>query len=267
MDNLFEIRPGRRIYRIIDESTVHDPTIFLIHGFAGSGEQWRNLVPFLKNRYRLVIPDLLGHGLSEKPRPTKDNPYTFTEYSQDLQSLFEKHASPHNIIIGHSYGGALAANLAAYNQTAVNKLILIAPMSCKPVMTVPPIFRLPAWLLELLRPYLEKNFRETAFVATDSPALLSEEDRAGKKNAFYVLKALLQGTKDIPWLDVTKIHIPTLVICGEHDGIMSMEKIRSFYGALPDVQFETLTNAAHMLMLEQPEKVDALIEKFLNKYK
>jgi pimeloyl-ACP methyl ester carboxylesterase len=155
--------------------------------------------------------------------------------------------------------------LAAHNQTAVNKLILIAPMSCKPVMTILPLFRLPAWVLELLRPYLEKNFREAAFVSTDSRALLSEEERAGKKNAFYVLKAMVQGTKDIPLLDVTQIHIPTLVICGEHDGIISMDKIRSFYGPLPSVQFETLTNAAHMLMLEQPEKVDALIEKFLKK--
>jgi pimeloyl-ACP methyl ester carboxylesterase len=265
MNNLFEIRPGRRIHRIIDESTLSDPTIFLIHGMGGRAEQWRDLVPFLKNRYRLVIPDLLGHGLSEKPRPAKDTPYAFSEYSQDLQSLFEKHASSHNIIIGHSYGGALAANLAAHNQTAVNKLILIAPMSCKPVMTILPLFRLPAWVLELLRPYLEKNFREAAFVSTDSRALLSEEERAGKKNAFYVLKAMVQGTKDIPLLDVTQIHIPTLVICGEHDGIISMDKIRSFYGPLPSVQFETLTNAAHMLMLEQPEKVDALIEKFLKK--
>jgi pimeloyl-ACP methyl ester carboxylesterase len=264
MDNLLEIRPGRRINLFIHENTTDKPTLFCIHGLGGRGAQWREQIPLLKDRYRLIIPDLLGHGQSEKPHLDDGNPYTFLEFSEDLQALFTDYAGTQNIIMGHSYGGALAANLAWCNQTRIHNLILLAPMSCRPISSIPMVYHLPVWALELLRPMLEKNFREAAFVNTDSPQLVSAEDLAGKNNSLYVIKSILLGMKDAQLLDVTTLEIPTLVIAGENDRVIPVKSMQDFYGKIPHVQFEILANAAHMIMLEQPQKVGALIESFLN---
>jgi pimeloyl-ACP methyl ester carboxylesterase len=263
MDKLIEIRPGRRIRLLIHENLPGAPTIFCIQGLGGRGDQWREQIPLLQNQYRLVIPDLLGHGQSEKPHSSDSNPYTFAEYSLDLQSLFENYAGEKNIVMGHSYGGALAANLTMQNQVRINKLILISPMSCRPRTSIPMMYHLPVWLLELLRPLLEKNFREAAFVSTDKPALLTAEDQAGKKNSLYVIKSMLQGMKTIPNLDVTKLETATLIIGGENDGVIPVANFINFYEKLPRVQFDILPNAAHMVMLEQPQKVGMLIENFI----
>src|SRR5690348_2760615 len=109
MDNLTEIRPGRFISITTHQNHGSDATIFLFHGLGGNKNQWREQVNVLKENYSLIIPDLLGHGTSTKPKPTHHyNPYTFTELEADLEAIFQKYATRNNIVIGHSYGGALS---------------------------------------------------------------------------------------------------------------------------------------------------------------
>src|SRR5690242_21838589 len=104
MDNKIEIRAGRIINVFTHEKPNSDTNLFLIHGLGGRGEQWREQIKVLKNHYSLIVPDLLGHGNSEKPKPESNNPYSFPELTQDLQALFNRYSTKNNIVIGHSYG-------------------------------------------------------------------------------------------------------------------------------------------------------------------
>src|SRR5476649_1149012 len=106
MRTMLEIRPGRRIKVSVYQNERSRPTLFMIHGLGGRGYQWREQVQYLQNKYTLIVPDLLGHGESEKPLPGKDNPYSFGAISKDIQLLFDRFAGEKNFVLGHSYGGA-----------------------------------------------------------------------------------------------------------------------------------------------------------------
>jgi pimeloyl-ACP methyl ester carboxylesterase len=262
MDMKVEVRPGRLLNIEIDKNPKSQTTIFLIHGLGGRSKQWREQVKYLRDKYTLIIPDLLGHGASAKPQPDKNNPYDFVELSQDLQIIFDKYADEKNIVMGHSYGGALAAYLTLRNQQKIEKLVLLAPTPCRP--SAPKmIFHLPVFMLEMLRPYFEKNFQKMAYDNNSTRDLLKEEGLAGKNNPLYVIKYMMLGMEKIPDVDIGQLETPTLLIAGETDELVTPERIRNFYGKLPHGEFVQMAKAAHMMMLEKPLEVTQLIADFI----
>lgn len=264
MDTKIEVRPGRLMNLDIRENPTSDTTIFFIHGLGGRGEQWRDQIAYFQGKYSLIIPDLLGHGKSDKPQRGKNNPYDFMEFCRDLQIIFDQYRSEKNVVIGHSYGGALAVYLTFYNQKFIQKQILIAPARCKPFTNIPALYYLPASFLELIRPYLENSFRGAAFDPSAKSELLKTEAAAVKYNPLYVIKYMLQGRNSIPKLDLSQLHTPTLILTGVSDKIILPEDIKDFYAKLPNHQFVSLEHTGHLVQLEQPEKVNQLIANFLN---
>lgn len=263
--HIMEIRPDRKLnVYVIDEAGAKKGTIFMIHGAGGRALQWREQIEFFKKDYCLVIPDLLGQGSSEKPKPNaNDSIYSFSEDLNDLKFLFERFAGTKNYMIGHSRGGALAVQLALNYQTRVEKLILIAPIACKSYENLPPSWDLSLNELEKMRSELEKSFVEFSFDHQTDKKLIEIEIAAGKNNPMYVLKPIFLDMKNIPEIDLHKLEIPTLILMGESDQIVPPQKTQAFYKALPHHQFITIEHAAHMLMLEQNKIVNDDILKFL----
>jgi abhydrolase domain-containing protein 8 len=263
MDSRVEIRPGRFLQVTIHKNPASDTTVFLIHGLGGRADQWRDQIRFLKNQYTIVVPDLLGQGKSDAPKSNSTNLYSFTELDQDLQALFIRYAGANNILLGHSYGGALATSVALDHQDKVNKLILISPVPCNPQVVIPFMYKLPTFIMELFRPLLEKKFRELAFSPNADPKLVAFELQEIKKNPMYVIKSLVQGMQKIPKIDLTMLNIPTLIITGEPDGLVSPVSQQEFYKGLPHHQFKIIDHSSHMSLLEKPELVNQYIANFL----
>ena len=95
-----------------------DKTALLVHGLASSSTTWRKLAAYLQGLgYTVIAPDLRGHGFS--PRRSS---YSLEEWSQDILSLGIKP----DLLIGHSAGGLIAANL--YNDLGKPKTVLIDPV-------------------------------------------------------------------------------------------------------------------------------------------
>src|SRR5438093_407040 len=81
------------------------PIVFL-HGITGSRRYWEKRVSYLARRHRLIIPDLLGFGLS--PKPAVD--YTIPCFRQSLRIFLENEGlagRPH-VLVGHSLGALIA---------------------------------------------------------------------------------------------------------------------------------------------------------------
>lgn len=263
MDSFIEIRSNRYIHVDIYPHSTSSQTIFLIHGLGGRSEQWREQIPFLKENHTVVSLDLLGHGKSAKPKTQITKTYSFLAFDQDLQALFNKYAGEKNIIIGHSYGGALATALTLEHQDRINKLILLSPLPCTPIET-PFIYKMPTFFLKMIRPYLEKRFERLAFSTTTNPALLSYERKASKINCMGIIKAMVNGMSRIPNIDVTMITVPTLTIMGERDELIPISAQVNYYQHIPYQEFEMISNASHMVMLEQPQAVNELLAKNLD---
>ena len=99
--------------------------ILLLHGFDSCFLEFRRLVPLLKEKYKLIIPDLFGFGFC--PR-YKENKYGFQYIIEHLNSVLDYLSDEAPIgLIGASMGGALALELARQNPTKINKLMLLSP--------------------------------------------------------------------------------------------------------------------------------------------
>jgi pimeloyl-ACP methyl ester carboxylesterase len=259
-----EIRPGRKMNIALYHPSGNHGTIFFIHGLGGRGEQFRNQLDVFKDKYLLVIPDLLGHGDSDKPKSEVTQTYSFQALEMDLDLIFRQHATENNIIIGHSYGGALATVLALNHQDKVSHLILISPTPCLPHLQIPFIYHLPIFLMEMIRPWLDKQFQKLAFDTKADKALLAEELQAMQKNSMDVIKSVVKGMQNMPAIDIAHLTTPTLIIIGEQDKIIPPAAQENFYQALPHHLFKIIPHAAHLPMLEKAKEVNELMVRFID---
>ena len=129
-------------------------TFVFIHGFGGQAMQWEyQLLKFaLKNR--VIALDMRGHGLSDKPSTGYDMP----RIQQDLETALDllKVSTP-IVLVGHSFGGAIATDFALNHPEQVERLILIATAG---EFKLNPLFKLglnlPTWSLRVIEPFTRK---------------------------------------------------------------------------------------------------------------
>src|SRR5207302_790660 len=99
------------------------PPVLWLHGLGATKVSWLpNLVPFADS-FRLIVPDLPGHGESEKPRTD----YTPRYYARVMRKLLEAVDVEKAAVVGNSMGGRVTLELAARSPDRVQSLALLAP--------------------------------------------------------------------------------------------------------------------------------------------
>ena len=120
------VREGRPTLSYIDAGAAEAPgSMILVHGFAGSAITWSPQVRTLSNDWRILAPDLRGHGQSEAPR----GPYDIQALVEDLEAIVAQVDPPRpRLVVGHSWGGCVAAAFAATasGSEMVDRLALIS---------------------------------------------------------------------------------------------------------------------------------------------
>src|SRR6476646_5161612 len=95
--------------------------LLLIHGMAGSSSTWRAVLPTLSENYRVVAPDLPGHGESGKPR----GDYSLGAFAAWLRDLLNELEIDRVTVIGQSLGGGVAMQFAYQHPDYCDRLVLI----------------------------------------------------------------------------------------------------------------------------------------------
>ena len=113
------IRNVRMAY--IDEGQG-DPIVFL-HGNPTSSYLWRNIFPFVKNSGRIIAPDLIGMGDSDKLIDSGPESYTFVEHASYLYELLERLDLTNTTLVVHDWGSALGFNWAYLNPDRVKSIV------------------------------------------------------------------------------------------------------------------------------------------------
>ena len=103
-------------------SAAGDDALLLIHGMAGSSETWRAVIPQLSRKYRVIAPDLLGHGQSDKPR----GDYSLGAFAVWLRDLLDELGISRATIVGQSLGGGVAMQFVYQHPDYCQRLILIS---------------------------------------------------------------------------------------------------------------------------------------------
>jgi pimeloyl-ACP methyl ester carboxylesterase len=107
--------------RITYRTSGSGPVLFLIHGMAGSATTWRQVMPGLAARFTVVVPDLLGHGRSDKPQ----GDYSLGAFSCTLRDLLVALGHEHATIVGQSLGGGVAMQFSYQYPERTERLVLV----------------------------------------------------------------------------------------------------------------------------------------------
>ncbi|MBI3212195.1 MAG: alpha/beta fold hydrolase [Mycobacterium sp.] len=262
---------------VVDEGEG-DEVLLLIHGMAGSAETWRAVLPQLAKKYRVVAPDLLGHGQSSKPRTD----YSLGAFAVGLRDLLDELGVESATVVGHSLGGGVAMQFLYQHPDYCRRLVLIssgglgpdvgwilrllaAPGAefVMPLIAPSPVLRagnaLQSWLssaglrsprgAEIWRAYSSFSDSETreAFLRT----LRSVVDYRG------------QSVSALNRLSL-RADLPTLAIWGEQDTIIPVDHAYAALEIRPDCRLEVLPGVGHFAQVEAPTEVVDLIDDFIS---
>ncbi|MEM7798495.1 MAG: alpha/beta fold hydrolase [Chloroflexota bacterium] len=217
-------------------------TIMFLHGFAGVLESWEFQINFFEQQsYRVVAPDLRGHGQSDAPFTN----YTMDEMVTDLHAIVEQLDLPEKfVLVAHSFGGAIATEYAIAYPERLDKLILIATAGEYPLpWFIRPLLRLPTtWLQPLWR------FR---------PRWDAE---------LHVFKRVLVNNlmKWKGWDQLRQISTQTLVVTGERDNIFPREVFDDVGHTIPSAEIYDVGSAKHKVQLERHDAVNRVIYRFVS---
>ena len=107
--------------RVAYRAVGRGPVLLLVHGMAGSSLTWQHVIPALARRFTVVAPDLLGHGLSDKPR----GEYSLGAHTDTLRDLLDALGHERATVVGQSLGGGIAMQFAYQFPERCERLVLV----------------------------------------------------------------------------------------------------------------------------------------------
>lgn len=243
--------------------------VILIHGFVETYSIWKNQTEYLSNHCKLIIPDLPGSGESLLPE-TLEKKLTIEELAESIFSIIKNENIEKCIMLGHSMGGYITLAFAdkypeklkafgfvqstAYADSEEKKQIRIKAIN----------------LMETHGSYV--------FLKTSTPGLFADEFKvahndvvdelieSGKsfktKNLQQYYYAMMQRPQRTSVLKNNKL--PVLFVIGEEDIAAPLQDVlKQVY--LSDIAYiYILEKTGHMSMLEAPEKLNRILENFVN---
>jgi len=217
-----------------------EKTIVFIHGYAGCAETWEYQINHFARGYRVVAPDLRGHGQSDAPFTE----YTMPELVDDINTVADALELPEKFILaGHSFGGSICVEYANACPERLEKLILIATAGEYPLpRSASLLSRVPA---AAFRPWWKYRPRWNAEVHVLKRMMLNNMRR-------------WQG-----WPLLQDISTPTLVITGERDRYFPRHVFEKVGQMVPGAEIIDVGASKHKVQLERHQAVNRAIERFI----
>lgn len=239
--------------------------IFLIHGYNSSTYVWKTVAPMLAERgFEVIAVDLVGFGFSDKPSWFE---YSIQSQARILIGLMDRLGLGKVILVGSSYGGAIAASIALDYPERVEKLVLVSPVSNNKPLSHPlmQIAKVPL-LGELVSAFIvdSKRFIKWRMKQALSPAnydLISEEriekvriPLKAKDSQKALLATARNWSADRIEKDACLIPHSTLILWGEEDKVIDLSNAKRLYEEILHSKLVVFKNCGHVPQEEKPEE-------------
>lgn len=272
---------GRRIATGVHRANggCGEPVV-LVHGTPSSSLIWRNITPALTEAgFDVYVFDLLGYGLSERPR----DPAVDTSISAQvpiLEALLDHWSLDTAHLVGHDFGGAIAKRLGIFSPARLRSLTLIDIVSFDSYPSERTRKQMQAGLEHLIKkPDAEhrQHFREWLLSAVFHKEKLAES--ALDTYVDFISGAVGQGSlfqHQVRHYDpqhtlevADRLHElsrhPVKIIWGANDEWQVLDWAHKLHNAIPGSDLSVIDECGHFAMEDQPEQVSALILEFLQR--
>jgi pimeloyl-ACP methyl ester carboxylesterase len=231
--------------------------IVLIHSLAGNTTQWQAQLEHLRKTRLAIAFDMRGHGQS---KPARNHDYSLTAMAEDVAAVVDSLAFKKFILIGHSYGGGVAAVYAGQHPDKVTALLFVDPIGDGR--------KAPREAIDSFMAAL----RSEAYAQNIEAYWLSILANADSSVVQAVMASLRQTPKEV-MLDALKSTF-------EFDPVATLKNYRgpmqtiisglpdnpaALHYAIPDLPRFTMPNTSHWLQMDRPAEFNRLMDEFLNK--
>lgn len=253
------------------------PAILFIHGLLGSAQGWAHLVDELEEDFRVIAPDLFGHGGSAKPI----GDYSVAGHAATLRDLLDHLGIEKATLVGHSLGGGISLEFTYLFPERVERLVLVSSGGLGRELSV--LLRAPTMPgMELVLPLLASRWvRDPGTIIGRGLGRLGWQGSADAREAwrgFVSLgdaesrRAFLatarasidsggQSLTALPHLD--NIIVPTLVVWGARDRLIPPHHALEAGRRIPGSRVEVFEKAGHFPHLDEPDRFARVLRRFI----
>ena len=229
-------------------------SVVFIHGAGGGQYTWSYQKAFFEKRFNPIMIELPGHGASEG-----EGEEEIGGYAEHVYSFLKALALSKVYLVGHSMGGAITQTVALTHPEVIKGIVLVGTGARLRVFPL---------ILNGIKTNFEETVRkinELSFFR-ESPPLLMERSIAG----------LMQCRPEVLYGDylacdrfdmmneVEKIDLPTLILCGQEDGMTPVKYSQFFLQRIQGSRLEIFPGAGHMVMMEAAEPFNEKIGAFVS---
>lgn len=236
--------------------------ILLVHGFPLSGKLWEPAVGLLERKYRLIVPDLRGHGRSEASETA-----SMARFADDLAALLDEIGEHGPVVpVGMSMGGYVVFEFCRRYPERVRGLVLV---DTRAQADPPEEVRMRREMAQLVRDGGSVAITDTMIARLFGPhasdelkdswrEMLSATDPRGVAAALDAMACRVDS-----FATLSSLTCPVLIVTGEHDAITPPRDAYRMRQAARDARVEILPGAGHMTPVECPEAFAAVLLRFL----
>jgi pimeloyl-ACP methyl ester carboxylesterase len=272
----FDSHDDLRLYSRVYAAAADAPVVLCLHGLMRNSRDFGELAVHLAARYRVIVPDMRGRGLSARDR--NFNNYQIPVYLRDVLTLLAGLGAARVAIIGTSMGGLMAMLLAATQPRLVSRIVLndvgpeVDPRGLERIRgyagRAAPVRSWPEAAAQVRADY-GAAWPNLSDARWDEIARLSYRANAQgvpELDADPLIREPLRDTSraapDLWPLWGALARVPILAIRGAHSDILSVTTLARMQRGKPDLQALTVANRGHAPLLDEPECV-AAIDQFL----
>ena len=242
-------------------------TLLMVHGFGGTKDNWVRMAAHLPQDYRLLIPDLAGHGDTSVGSPSD---YTVDAQAAMLVAFLDELGIDRVDMAGNSMGGGITAYFASRYPDRVRTIALYDPAGSNRYPSEldkalaqgenPLVVEEPGDMEDLLDFVLEKR----PFMPWPLASVMEERALAREAVNEAIFDAIV-SSGDVMSLEsvLADVEAPALIVWGREDRVLAPENAQVFAEGIATSRVVLLEGVGHVPMLEVPERSAELWQQFL----